>query len=145
MSKKPVSYNDMKKPDLPKSEEARKPSDPKIADVGMPTQKPEEREMGAEGVDVFRNSRIKSPQGQAVLEHLYPGQSLNDIKKAWNAKKAEANPDEKEDAKLGEKIEEVVEQHMIDNKEAEEKEGHKIEVKKGQSYNQVKKGQCQGN
>lgn len=43
-----------------------------------------------------------------------------------NFHKSEANPDEKEDAKLGEKIEQEVEQHMLDNKEAEKKEGHEI-------------------
>lgn len=36
------------------------------------------------------------------------------------------NPDEKEDAELGENVEHLVEDHMIDNADAERKEGHKI-------------------
>jgi len=40
--------------------------------------------------------------------------------------KSDENPDEKQDAALGEKVEQDVEQHMIDNKEAEQKEGHPI-------------------
>lgn len=42
------------------------------------------------------------------------------------AMKAEKNPDKEDDAKLGEKVEAVVERHMMDNKAAEQKEGHKI-------------------
>jgi len=38
--------------------------------------------------------------------------------------KSESNPDEKEDAKLGEKVEEDVNQHQEENKEAEQKEAH---------------------
>jgi hypothetical protein len=36
------------------------------------------------------------------------------------------NPDEKADAQLGEKVEHDVEEHMMENKDAEQKEGHKI-------------------
>ncbi len=36
------------------------------------------------------------------------------------------NPDEKADAKLGEEVEHLTEKHMLDNKAAEKKEGHKI-------------------
>lgn len=61
------------------------------------------------------------------------------LKKAQEmlAKKAKKdNPDEKADADLGEKVEEIVENHMLDNKEAEKKEGHKImkDVKKSEDY-----------
>jgi hypothetical protein len=40
-------------------------------------------------------------------------------------KKAE-NPDKEADAELGEKVEKDVEEHMLENKAAEKKEGHKI-------------------
>lgn len=40
--------------------------------------------------------------------------------------RSEANPDEKQDAKLGEGVEHLVEDHMMANKPAEMKEGHKI-------------------
>lgn len=43
-----------------------------------------------------------------------------------NLPKSEKNPDEKEDAELGEQVEQAVEDHMLENKDAEEKEGHKI-------------------
>jgi hypothetical protein len=36
------------------------------------------------------------------------------------------NPDEKQDAKLGEEVEHLCEDHMIENKAAEKKEGHKL-------------------
>jgi len=36
------------------------------------------------------------------------------------------NPDKEADAELGEKVEHDVEEHMLDNKDAERKEGHKI-------------------
>lgn len=36
------------------------------------------------------------------------------------------NPDKDEDAKLGEKVEHDVEDHMLENKDAEKQEGHKI-------------------
>jgi hypothetical protein len=36
------------------------------------------------------------------------------------------NPDKEADAKLGEKVEKDVEEHMLENKDAEKKEGHKI-------------------
>jgi len=36
------------------------------------------------------------------------------------------NPDEKEDAQLGEDVEGLCEKHMLENKDAERKEGHKI-------------------
>jgi hypothetical protein len=39
------------------------------------------------------------------------------------------NPDEKQDAKLGEDIEHLCEEHMLENKAAERKEGHKIVAK----------------
>jgi hypothetical protein len=42
------------------------------------------------------------------------------------AKKAEANPDKDADAELGEDVEHRVEDHMLANKAAEKKEGHKI-------------------
>jgi hypothetical protein len=45
----------------------------------------------------------------------------------------EKNPDEKADAKLGEKVEHDVEDHMRANKDAEKKEGHKI-MFKDESY-----------
>lgn len=37
-----------------------------------------------------------------------------------------SNPDEKQDAKLGEDVEHLCEEHMMANKDAERKEGHKI-------------------
>lgn len=40
--------------------------------------------------------------------------------------KSEKNPDEKADAKLGEEVEGLCESHMVANKDAERKEGHKI-------------------
>lgn len=46
--------------------------------------------------------------------------------KKLNKEEKKKNPDEKQDADLGEKVEEIVEEHMLDNKDAEEKEGHKI-------------------
>lgn len=46
------------------------------------------------------------------------------LKSSSLAKKA--NPDEKADAKLGEEVEGLVENHMTENKEAEKEEGHKI-------------------
>ena len=46
-------------------------------------------------------------------------------KEPKNLGKAE-NPDKEADAKLGEKVEHDVEEHMLENKAAEEKEGHKI-------------------
>jgi hypothetical protein len=41
------------------------------------------------------------------------------------------NPDEKQDAELGEKVEHDVEEHMQENKEAEAQEGHKPMAKPG--------------
>ena len=46
------------------------------------------------------------------------------LKKCWDMKKAQANPDEKADAELGEEIEGKVEQHLMDNLAQEKKEGH---------------------
>lgn len=54
-----------------------------------------------------------------------------------NLPKAEANPDKEADAKVGEKVEEIVEEHMLENKDAEQKEGHKI-VEKGESMDSKK-------
>lgn len=45
-------------------------------------------------------------------------------------KKDAINPDKEADAKLGEKVERDVEEHFKENKEAEEKEGHDLTVKK---------------
>lgn len=39
------------------------------------------------------------------------------------------NPDEKQDAKLGEAVEHLCEEHMVENKDAERKEGHKLVAK----------------
>jgi len=64
---------------------------------------------------------------------VQPGQSYRDAKKS-------ANPDEKADAKLGERIEGIVEAHMLANKEAEKKEGHPI-MKAGMSLNDMRKMQ----
>jgi hypothetical protein len=72
-----------------------------------------------------------------TLAKCSAGKSLKDMKKA--------NPDKSADAKLGEKVEAVVEQHMLDNKEAEKKEGHAIMKKSeesnysGYSYNTLRK------
>ena len=51
--------------------------------------------------------------------------------------KTAANPDEKEDAKLGEKVESLVEHHMMENLAAEKKEGHPL-VQKAQTAPGVK-------
>jgi hypothetical protein len=50
------------------------------------------------------------------------GMSPKEIK----AKMNKSNPDEKQDAQLGEKVEHLCEDHMIENKGAERKEGHKL-------------------
>jgi len=42
------------------------------------------------------------------------------------AKAESKNPDKKADAELGEKVEHLVENHMVENKAAEKQEGHKI-------------------
>lgn len=60
---------------------------------------------------------------------------VHHYKKSENIEKAE-NPDEKEDAELGEKVEKDVEQHMMANKAAEEKEGHKI-FEKSEEYSEL--------
>jgi hypothetical protein len=71
--------------------------------------------------------------------HHYAGKGEDKLNRyIHNMKKSESNPDSKSDAELGEKVEELVEQHMVENKEAEEKEGHKLTIKKGMSYNQLK-------
>lgn len=50
--------------------------------------------------------------------------------KCMKTRKSAANPDEKQDAKLGEGVEHLVEDHMIENSAAERKEGHKFQPTK---------------
>jgi hypothetical protein len=50
--------------------------------------------------------------------------------KAKVGKSESGNPDEKSDAKLGESVENLVEQHFKDNSSAESKEGHDLKVDK---------------
>ena len=44
----------------------------------------------------------------------------------WSLTCKAENPDKDADAKLGEEVEHLVEEHMLENKEAEKKEGHKL-------------------
>jgi hypothetical protein len=72
--------------------------------------------------DVERNSpEVKNPHAVCVAEGVKPAK--------WG--KAEANPDEKEDAELGEQVEKDVEQHFKENAAAEEQEGHELMAKPG--------------
>lgn len=60
-------------------------------------------------------------QGMANFMLAHPSEGL----KTLGVNKAE-NPDKKADEELGEKVEHLVEEHMLDNEAAERKEGHKI-------------------
>lgn len=74
--------------------------------------------------DVERNSPdVKNAHAVCVAEGVKPAK--------WG--KSEANPDEKEDAKLGERVEHDVEEHFKENKDAEEQEGHDLQVKEEKS------------
>lgn len=85
-------------------------------------------EMRAEKIDPElarrRPSSEKIKQGEEAADGKTGTESIPKIPEA--ALKAEANPDEKEDAKLGEDVEHLTEDHMLRNKSAEIKEGHKI-------------------
>jgi len=67
------------------------------------------------------------------------------LKKCWDMKKAQMNPDMKADAELGEKVEHEVENHMLQNKDAEMAEGHKImqTAKKAEVLNKPYHSQAQ--
>jgi hypothetical protein len=80
----------------------------------------------------MKKPMLKGTESSLMCSEMKAGQSYRDMKKA-------SNPDAKEDAQLGEKVERDVEAHMMANKEAEKKEGHKIMLKGGQSYRDLKK------
>jgi hypothetical protein len=67
--------------------------------------------------------------------HFGKAESLEDGLNKPQVLMSEANPDEKQDAKLGENVEHLVEDHMIANKPAEQKEGHKIFQKNAIQHN----------
>jgi hypothetical protein len=71
---------------------------------------------------------VSDPAGlaAAIGRKKYGKQAFQNAAAKNKKMKKAKNPDEKEDAKLGEKIEQDVEQHMKRNKAAEKKEGHKI-------------------
>ena len=52
--------------------------------------------------------------------------SENEIGTKFQKSSAATNPDKDQDAELGEKVEHLCEEHMLANKNAERKEGHKI-------------------
>jgi hypothetical protein len=64
------------------------------------------------------------------------GEELSQSEKDKKDKKK--NPDEKEDAELGEEVEGAVERHFKNNKETEKEEGHKLEFKKEEDGEFVK-------
>lgn len=71
--------------------------------------------------DVERNSPgVKNAHAVCVAEGVKPAK--------W--KKSE-NPDKEADAELGEKVEHDVEEHMLENKDAEQQEGHELMNKPG--------------
>jgi hypothetical protein len=61
---------------------------------------------------------------EAALAVLKKAEEVIKNSKLAKAEVPAANPDEKEDAKLGEEVESLVDQHMGENPEAEAAEGH---------------------
>lgn len=71
---------------------------------------------------------IKAKMGKSDMKKDLEDSSSDDMNPGSNMDKSDEpkNPDEKADADLGEKVENDVEQHMQENKAAEEQESHKI-------------------
>jgi hypothetical protein len=61
-----------------------------------------------------------------IAKPMMPKPASVSVKMGIGMGKSAANPDEKADAKLGEGVEHMVENHMIANKPAEMKEGHPV-------------------
>lgn len=76
--------------------------------------------------DISGKVDYKAPKKLAASESVTPHKDT--IKKIVKSCQmiTKNNPDEKADAKLGENVESLVENHMLENKAAEIKEGHKI-------------------
>lgn len=75
----------------------------------------------AERASVRASMNKEEDQGHELIKFSPNGQ--------WSLVKAEKNPDKEADAKLGEDVEHLVEDHMIENADAEREEGHKIMAK----------------
>lgn len=84
------------------------------------------KESGASNPAAVAASAGRKKYGKEAFQHA--------AAKGKKMGKAE-NPDKDADAELGEKVENDVEQHMEENKEAEQQEGHKM-AKDGKSYPQ---------
>ena len=126
---------DQPKADLPKAELEKAMGAPAApAMPAMPKPKAPAAQAPAPAQQIFRapGSKPVAPKASVSVKGPLTAASHNALAdRGINVvRKEEANPDEKQDAKLGEDVEHLVEDHMVDNKAAEAKEGHKIEVKK---------------
>jgi hypothetical protein len=118
----------------PKPGDSKDSSEPRVTKQVSPSKNPKEEAEGNNKPDgmepryEFRGKVKKELDKENKAAHHEP----KDVTGNPGINKAE-NPDKDADAKLGEKVENDVEDHMLANKAAEKKEGHKIMKKSDQN------------
>lgn len=126
----------MPKPQLGKDEINLAEANPHEKGVHQPagaaqTSLTNEKQGGVSDAGLYSRKAVPMAHSHNLTARAKHLKNLLELKRmpAPNLPKAEANPDAKQDAALGEKVEHLVEGHMSANKQAEAKEGHSMAKK----------------
>jgi hypothetical protein len=110
-------------------------SGPRVAKQVSPSKNPKEEAEGNNKPDGMEpeyqfKDKVSKELAKEKASHMVKAESGMHTVVYKGLEKSE-NPDQEADAELGEKVEHDVEEHMMENKDAEEKEGHEIMKKPG--------------